>query len=263
MALYAVVAAKGSPGVTLTVMALAAAWTSPVAVADADVAGGDIAIRYRSPEGRPLDPDRGLVSLAASVRRGADPNGVSEHLQMVEGGFQVLTGVSRPEQVLGLGGSWGHLAVSLAAAPGIDVIADCGRALPGSPAMPLLGAADAVLFVTRPDLEGLFHLRERLRWVLSEDRVRGATRPVQVVVVADERDRNSLGDVQGVLHGADLPVDVLGAIAHDPKTATQLRYQVTGRKVERSMLMRSAASIAKTLQSANSELHPAAAAPGS
>ena len=69
MGLYAVCAAKGSPGVSTAAVALGMTWARPAVVADLDPAGGDLSLRYRDVEGRPLDPDRGLMSLAAAVLR--------------------------------------------------------------------------------------------------------------------------------------------------------------------------------------------------
>lgn len=248
MGLFAVASAKGSPGVTTAAVALAMCWDAPAVVADVDPAGGDLALRYRGPGGKPLDPDVGLVSLAASVRRGADAGGVGAHLQHTESGLPVLTGVSRPEQVAGLGASWPNVSHSLATMPGHDVLADCGRVLPGSATLPVLTGADAVLLLTRPSMEELFHLRERLRTLTDPLRLRDLDGvPVGVAVVTDERDRGSVADVQKTLDAAGLAATVVGAFVHEPKTAAALRYGIEGR-FRRSMLLRSAADIARALR---------------
>ena len=49
MALIAVAADKGAPGVTTTALALAAVWPRPVLLAECDPAGGDLV--YRLPAG--------------------------------------------------------------------------------------------------------------------------------------------------------------------------------------------------------------------
>ena len=78
---YAFASAKGSPGVSTTVAAVAASWPTPVVLADVDPAGGDVMWRNRTATGGPLDPDRGLLSLGAAVRRGAAQADLTEHLQ--------------------------------------------------------------------------------------------------------------------------------------------------------------------------------------
>src|SRR5687768_10756897 len=167
MTLVVVASAKGAPGVTTATVALAAL-TPGAIVADLDPDGGDIALRYRREDDTPLDPDVGLLSLAASLRRDhteavSQTESVDEHLQVTAGGLDVLLGVSGPEQAVGLGPLWAPLARALAGT-GRTVFADCGRLGPASPAMPVLMQADAVLLLARAELEELAHLRERLRF---------------------------------------------------------------------------------------------------
>jgi hypothetical protein len=241
--LYAVCAAKGSPGVSTAAIALGLTWAGPAVVADLDPAGGDLSLRYRDGEGRPLDPDRGLMSLAAAVRRGAEGAVVGEHLQAAEGRLPLLLGVTRPEQVTALGTSWQHVARSLATMPGQDVLADCGRVLPGSATMPVLTQADAILILTRPTMEELYHLRERLRGLTETMRLRDLDAvPVAVAVLAGDRDRDSVPDVRQVIAAAGLPATVVGAFALEPKTAAALRYGLD-LNAGKSLLLRSAAAI--------------------
>lgn len=243
MGLYAVCAAKGSPGVSTAAIALGLTWAGPAVVADLDPAGGDLSLRYRDGEGRPLDPDRGLMSLAAAVRRGAEGAVVGEHLQAAEGRLPLLLGVTRPEQVTALGTSWQHVARSLATMPGQDVLADCGRVLPGSATMPVLTQADAILILTRPTMEELYHLRERLRGLTETMRLRDLDAvPVAVAVLAGDRDRDSVPDVRQVIAAAGLPATVVGAFALEPKTAAALRYGLD-LNAGKSLLLRSAAAI--------------------
>jgi hypothetical protein len=248
MGLYAVCSAKGSPGVSTAAVALGLTWAGRAVVADLDPAGGDLSLRYRDQEGRPLDPDRGLMSLAAAVRRGSEGVVVGEHLQAVGGRLPMLVGVTRPEQVTALGTSWQHVSRSLTCIPGHDVLADCGRILPGSATMPVLTQADAILILTRPALEELYHLRERLRGLSEIMRLRDLDAvPVGIAVLAGDRDRNSVPDVQQVIAAAGLPATVLGAFALEPKTASTLRY---GLDVNpgKSLLLRSAAALGEALR---------------
>jgi len=248
MGLYAVCAAKGSPGVSTAAVALGMTWAGPAVVADLDPAGGDLSLRYRDVEGRPLDPDRGLMSLAAAVRRGVEGTDAQEHLQIAEGGLPLLVGVTRPEQITALGTSWQHVAHALATLPGHDVLADCGRILPGSATMPVLTRADAILMLTRPSLEELYHLRERLRGLSESLRLRNLDAvPVGVAVLAGDRDRDSVPDVQQVIAAAGLPATVLGAFTIEPKSAAALRYGLDVR-AHRSLLLRSAAAIGEAMR---------------
>lgn len=248
MGLYAVCSVKGSPGVSTASIALGMTWAGPAVVADLDPAGGDLSLRYRDQEGRPLDPDRGLMSLAAAVRRGSEGADVEEHLQTAGGRLPLLVGVTRPEQVTALGTSWQHVARSLATMPGPDVLADCGRVLPGSATMPVLTQAGAILILTRPTMEELYHLRERLRGLTETMRLRDLDAvPVGIAVLSGDRDRDSVPDVQQVIAAAGLPATVLGSFALEPKTASALRYglDVGARK---SLLLRSAAALGEALR---------------
>jgi MinD-like ATPase involved in chromosome partitioning or flagellar assembly len=221
MALVAVASAKGAPGATTTAVALAAVHPGPSLVADVDPAGGDLVWRYTSVDGRPLDTGRGLLSLAAVVRRGRGD--LAPHLQAIAGGLPVLAGVTSPEQVTGLGPVWPQLAQALGSVAGVEVFADCGRVAAGSPAMPVLAAADAVVLVTRAQVEALAHLRERVR-VLADQAGAGTVRPpIGVVVVAPEKDhRPVVSDVQRLLDAAGLAGRVLGAVAWDVRGARLL-----------------------------------------
>lgn len=247
MGLYVVASAKGSPGVTTTAVVLAGAWPVEPVLADLDPAGGDVALRYRDGAGVPLDPDRGLLSLGAAVRRGSSEARLADHVQQVSGGLEVLAGVSSPSQVQGLGPAWLHLARLLREVPERDVIADCGRLLPGSATVPVLQNADAVLLVARPTVEGLAHLRERLQ-SFAESLQFGTYEavPVGVALVTSYRDSRVVGDVQAILDRSRLPVTVLGIVAEDLKAADAIRAG-DGRRARKSLLVRSGAELAERL----------------
>ena len=243
MALYALASAKGSPGTTLTAMALATIWPSDPVLADLDPAGGDLSWRCRTPDGDPIDTSRGLLSLAASVRRGAHEAALDEHLQEISGGVRVLAGVGSASQVSGLGAAWGQLP-TVFGNYGLDVIADCGRVVPGSASLPILHKADAVLFVVRPTIEGTAHLRDRLKTLHDTIDLGGLDGPpVGVAAVTSYRDTRSAPDLQQLLDSEGLQVKVLGVVADDPKTADALRGVGYARS-SRSLLIRSAAEIA-------------------
>ncbi len=247
MGLYAVCSAKGSPGVTTLVAAMSVGWDRPVVLADLDAGGGDLAVRYRDSRGRPLDQDTGVVSLAAASRRSPTTTPIDPHLQPLAGGPAILVGVARPEQVTALGPAWGPLAKSLAAYPG-DVLADCGRVTVGAAVTPVLTAAAALVFVVRPTMEELYHLRERLSGLAENLGTRDTAVPVAVVILASDRDRTSGPDIQRLIDAAGLPATVVGIFIEDPKGAARLRYDLSSVST-RSVLLRSAAVIGGRLRS--------------
>lgn len=127
MALIAVAADKGAPGVTTTALSLAAVWPRPVLLAECDPAGGDLVYRLPAADGGRLDQRRGLLSLAVAARRGLQPQQTWEHVQKLNGGLDVLAGVTNADQGAGLNLLWGPVGRVLAGNAQADVIADCGR----------------------------------------------------------------------------------------------------------------------------------------
>lgn len=236
--LVAFASVKGAPGVTTSARVLASVWPEDVVLADCDPAGGDLALTSRATDGGPLDPDTGLLSLAAQARRGLGPDGVADHLQTIEGGLRVLSGVSGPEQVHGFGPVWPTIGAALAGLQGTDVLADCGRLAPSTPVLPVVAAADALVLVVRPRLVELAHLRERLRWLAGVHETTMPMPPVGVVV-ADARDRDVIRGLRRMLLRAGLDVPVLGHLADDRRAAEVLGGEVN-RGISRSILVRSA-----------------------
>lgn len=238
MALIAVASAKGAPGVTTLAVALAALAPRRAVLADLDPAGGDIVLRYPAPDGSPLDPDRGLLSLGADVRRDAAAP-FPPHVQLVSGGLEVLVGASSPEQMTALGPVWPALGRILHDAPERDVVADCGRVSTGSPTLPVLQAADLVLFLARDSVEQLAHLRDRLQTLGP---LLGHSARLAVAIVAPEKSRATVGDTQRLLDSSGLHVPVLGVVADDPKGA-RLLQGVSAGSAGRSTLVRSVRSL--------------------
>lgn len=246
MALYALASAKGSPGVTVGAMALATVWPTDPVLADLDPSGGDLTWRCRTPDGDPLDNSRGLLSLGASVRRGAHEAVLEEHLQKMSGGVEVLAGVDSAAQVAGLGAAWGQFS-TVFRDHDADVLADCGRVVPGSASLPLLQKADAVLFVVRPTIEGVAHLRDRLKSLRDTIELGGLEGPpVGIATVTSYRDTRSAPDLQQLLDSERVNARVLGVLADDTKTADALRGVGYARS-SRSLLIRSAAELAGRL----------------
>jgi len=247
---YAFASAKGSPGVSTATAAIAASWPSPVVLADVDPAGGDVMWRNRAVTGGPLDPDRGLLSLGAAVRRGAAQSDLTEHLQQTAMGVDVLVGLTSPDQLAGLGAAWGQLP-AVFGQHRTDVLVDCGRVVPGSAALPVFTGADVVVMVTRPDLSSSAHLRERLRSLRSSLGIGGpGGKPVGVVVTTPYRDTRSAADLQQLLDSERMGVTVLGIVADEPKAAKILYGERVG-QFRKTLLGRSAAQLAQRLSGAH------------
>ena len=248
MALIAVAADKGAPGVTTTATALAAVWPRPVVLAECDPAGGDIVYRLPGAHGARLDPRRGLLSLAVAARHGLGPAQVWEHAQRLRGGLDVLAGVTNAEQGSGLEPLWGPVGDLLATLPQADVIADCGRLGPDGPYYELLAQAAIVILIIRPSLGEVLRLRDRVAAVaLAVGRRGGCRAQIGVLVLADRRRfRRALAEVGHAVGGANSPVGLVGGIAYEPKSAQRLRGEWGGR-LDRSLLIRTARDVAAQL----------------
>jgi hypothetical protein len=248
MALIAVAADKGAPGVTTTATALAAVWPRPVVLAECDPAGGDIVYRLPGAHGGRLDPRRGLLSLAVAARHGLEPGQVWQHAQRLRGGLDVLAGVGNAEQGSGIEPLWGPVGDLLARLPGADVIADCGRLGPDGPYYELLAQAAIVVLIIRPSLGEVLRLRDRAAAVAAAAGRRGGREAsIGVLVIADRRGyRRALAEVRQAVGGANSPVGLVAGIAHEPKSAQRLRGEWGGR-LDRTLLIRTARDAAAQL----------------
>ncbi|HEY2550921.1 MAG TPA: hypothetical protein VGI64_10120, partial [Streptosporangiaceae bacterium] len=175
MALIALAADKGAPGVTTSAVALAAVWPRPVLLAECDPAGGDVCFWLPAADGRRLDPGRGMLSLAVAARHGLQPAQVWAHTQKLRGGLDVLAGITTAEQGAGLGSLWGPAGAAFAGLAEADVIADCGRIGPDGPHYELLAHASAVVLVTRPAVGDVVRLRDRVSALAGALKRRGRT----------------------------------------------------------------------------------------
>ena len=251
MALIAIAADKGAPGVTTGSVALAAVWPRPVLLAECDPAGGDICYWLPGADGHRLDPGRGMLSLAVAARHGLQPGKLWAHTQKLRGGLDVLAGVSTAEQGAGLGSLWGPAGAAFAALGEADVIADCGRLGPDGPHYDLLAHASAVILLTRPSVGDVIRLRDRVSAlaVALQRRGRGGA-GVGIVVIADRRKfSDALAEgARAVDHGAG-SARVIGGLADEPRSAEQLHGE-WGRKLDGSLLIRTARELAGQLVSA-------------
>ncbi|HEY7145979.1 MAG TPA: hypothetical protein VH637_17205 [Streptosporangiaceae bacterium] len=258
MALIAIAADKGSPGVTTSALALAAVWPRPVLLAECDPAGGDLAFWLPGADGASLDTRRGLLSAALAARRGMAPGQVWEHVQKVHGGLDVLTGVTNAEQGAGLEGLWGSIGTALAGVPQADVIADCGRVGVDGPFYDLLAQATMTVLVSGVSFGEIIRLRERATTLAAGLGRRGRTGArIPVVIIASPRHLNAtLTEISHAL-GKNSPAAIAGGLAHDPRSAESLRGEWGG-KLDKSMLIRTARSVAAAVAG---QLPPLAGAP--
>ena len=243
MTLLALASAKGSPGVSTAALALAAVWPPErqVILAEADPAGSALAPRFGLPY------ERGVASLAPASRHRFLAAEVGEHLQRLPIGagrpdVAALVGVRAGEQGRVLGRFWDGFAAAMAAEDaggGPDVIADCGRLGPDSPALGVVTAAHLTLLVVRPDVEGV--VAAQLRASALHDAGLEPERLGVVVVGEKPYDRGAVAEA--------LDVPVVAVLASDPRMAAVLSGQSAGRRLrpDRSPLLRSARALSDDL----------------
>jgi hypothetical protein len=258
MALIAIASDKGSPGVTTTCVALAAVWPRRVLLAEADPAGGDLVYRSTNAHAGALDPNSGLLSLAATARHGLNAAQLWNHTQSLGGGLDVLVGLAGPEQAAGIRGLWtvlGQAFATLAESPtaAADVIADCGRIGPDAATLELLPHAALVLLVTRTAPENLARVRDRAGALSARlhGRQRGTATlgrpPIGVLLIAEAgRDSRLTTQVNEMLAASRISARVVGTLAHDPAGAGMLNGGRRGR-LDKSLLIRSARRITADL----------------
>jgi len=187
VALIAITAAKGSPGVTTTALAYTMTWTSPVILAECDPAGGSVLAGFLRGQ---LSADRGLVPLAvAELRSERLAVDFWRHLVDFDPPNQqrlLLPGISDPTQAGSLEPIWGRLAgyfVSLEQRHHFDVFADCGRLAVPHPPSPIMQAADLVLVVVRPNLPSIAATAAAIRSLRISQAEHGAVDSVGLAVV--------------------------------------------------------------------------------
>ncbi len=202
--------ANGSPGVTTSILALAASWPSDreCLLVEADPFGGDLASRYQGTY------TTGLTSLFAEARAEIAPERVWNHVQHLPGGLPVLFGVKNIDQSSFSEQAWPRVAAALSQLE-CDVIVDAGRFLPqlGAGVSSLLGFSDYVLVFTEPTIEGIIHIKDILPRVIDK-----APDPDRVIVVPTSaeaprtfKDTEIIGATKARRIGIRLPNDHKGA----------------------------------------------------
>jgi hypothetical protein len=246
--LIALASVKGSPGVTSTALALAAAWTRPVVLLEADLAGGDLAYRCRAAHGGPVHPTKGLLQVASAVRGGMpDPAAVSDQAQLLACGVHLVQGLTTAAQARGLVALWSPIAQACTAAE-VDVIADLGRLDRSSPVMPMAQAASYLVPVASTSLESVMHLTEGLNDVLGGLAQVGTVNVTPVLVGPDAHSERDCADLDDLLTRAGLPILQTQPMPYDPKALERLeRGERADGRLGRTLLLRAARAIAGSM----------------
>lgn len=240
MALVTLAAAKGSPGVTTTALVMGALWPRQVLVAECDSAGADIPLRMPASDGGVLDPERGLLSLAAAGRKGLQSQLVLDHTQQVIGGTEVLAGVRVPEQAAGMTNVWPMLGPALDGIPGYDVLADAGRIGATTPQNALLRSSRLLILVTSTEPSAVVHMRERLISLSAQlDPASPVGTPIAIAVIADAKARDAVSQVRETLQRTEVPLVGVWHIAFDARGAGFFKGRLVGR-ADKTLLVRTA-----------------------
>ena len=196
--------AKGSPGVTTLSCVLGAVWPADraVVVAECDPSGGDLAGRFG------LSTRLGMTSLVLTERQAVmrTPD-YRAHAQQLPGGLDVLVAPAGSDSAVALDRELG-MSTSDIVPPDCDLLADCGRLVPGAVGQEkMIRAADGVVLLVRPDVAGVAHAR----WATSRINELSSSIPYAVVV--------GTGTYEAAEVAEELDVNVLGAVPFDPSAA--------------------------------------------
>lgn len=231
MTVIAVCSAKHSPGATTFALAIVTAWAStsgeadmPPVLVEADPSGGDLAARLG------LAADPGLVSMAAAARHPSSEIDFLGHAQSLPCGGMVILGPTNPDQAEAAVATLASRFSSGLGELGRGVI-DLGRWGRASGVSDVMRAADLTLVVTRPDVAGVAHLRERI------DLMRGASGGRLGVVLIGERPYG-VQDIKDALGHS-----MVMAVSLDSDGAQMLLGRARARSASRSQLVRSVRSV--------------------
>ena len=207
MSLICFASAKGSPGVTLTSLAVAATLAvrpdRKVLLLEADRSGGSLAVRYQLPR------QPGLITLAAAGHHGLTRDELWNHAQELPGGLGVIVAPEREDRIAPILADGGkRLGRWLADLPDIDVVADCGRIDSKAIDSGLVSQADRVYLLARPRAE------EIQPGAALAARARQLDMDVEWLLIGDRpHDPVEVAEVTGVPVAAILPDDSRGAEA--------------------------------------------------
>lgn len=229
MALVCIGSVRGAPGASTLAVLAAACWPRPIALIEADPAGGALAVRYR------LGRTPGLAGLASLVRHGANQEALWQHSQMLPGELPVVVAPESGEVTTGiLRDCAPALAAWCADLDDVDVIIDCGRLAYRDVNWALCVGADETLVVARPRAEELYPAAHRLRAMVDDIPSAG------MVLIGDRP--HSPSEIT-----SQLGVSVRGVVADDSWAAGVLTVGGRSRGLRRSSLVRSVRSLVDDL----------------
>lgn len=249
--IVSVCADKGAPGVTDLATVLGVVWPGSRVVLEADCSGGDLPFRLTHADGdRLLDPQPSVSSLAADARGALPEGGLLRYAQPTTLGVPVVPGALSAEAFGPVARLWPRVAEAAAGWDG-TVIADLGRFQPGDPAVTVARASIAVLLLARPDLAGLYHLRDRVAELAASMGDPALERsPVAVVVRAKSGTaKDAVAQVRQMLEAAGSPIPVAGVFADDSAGVAMLRAGQPTARLLASDLIQSGRSLAQTVLS--------------
>jgi hypothetical protein len=149
-----------------------------------------------------------MTSLVLAARQATASNPpFAAHLQSLPGGLEILVGPVSVEAAGALDRELARIGPDVLSSE-VDILADCGRLVPGAPGQKdIVARADVLLFLLRPDVAGLAHAHG----VFSRLACLAPSRHYVVMVGGGSFD---IGEVREVL-GAE----VIAVVAHDPQAA--------------------------------------------
>ena len=252
--IVAVCSAKGAPGVTSTALTLAAVWSRPVVLLEADPTGGDLAFRCRAHGGGPVAETPNLLGLAAAARS-SRPGSLSQYTQLLASGVPVIQGVTSQAQGRGLAGLWAPIAQACRDVD-IDIVVDLGRLDSAAPVMAMVTAADRVLVACTASLESVFHTRElvaELASIAAPGRGPGpgpsvSKRVMPLVIGPAKHARADRADVDEVMTAQGVPVAPAAHLPLDHPALVRLEGgESADGRLSRTLLIRAARAIAESL----------------
>ncbi|MGI8683876.1 MAG: hypothetical protein ACR2MO_02030 [Acidimicrobiales bacterium] len=247
MTSFAVASCHGAPGVTTTVIGLAATWPGPErpVVVEADPAGGVLAARFDE-----LRADRTLAEVAVDVRRRYDHDRVVASARALWGAIPVVVAPPSAEQTHGALAMAGEHLGEGAAGHGRAVVFDVGRLTARSPALAVARRSAMTVLMARPSFEAVATLAARA----GELRSAGCTLGL---VVVGERPYPP----EEAAHEAG--ITLLGVLPDDAPSAAILAGGAgSSRRLRRSLLWRSLADLAARLDTMAADADAAACGAG-
>lgn len=246
MAVFALLSAGGSPGVTTTALALTLSWPSQVILAECDPSGGDVLAGLLSGH---MPASTGLLPLALEAGAGAEIPTDAIWRQLVELDEErnrlLLAGISDPRQSAALQSSLPWIAEALQGLRA-DVIADCGRLDAIAAVRPVLSAASLAVLVLRPTLRQASRAVARVEMLTN---LVGRQRVVALLV--------GEGAASGREIAKSLGVPVAGQLPDDARTAAVLSDGSGSRsRLDGRPLLRAATAAGRALRDAAAAAGP-------